>query len=694
MSLRSAFVRVKQLLSGHGGFLLPRRVLLIPGKAHPQEGAQKAKAFARHAVPRVGGETPSNRLQRVFAGRAGANDSTLAAQLRRNAALRLIQYHFRRGGAGRGSRCGGTGTHLPIYAFLGLTLAAGERGVLEESDTKKNEKMQWLPLETCCEIVRGVFQSDSPYCRDPQLPINSDFPSDTASYIISNRHLGKGTNAIIYAARQRPLPSAEGSVADGAREGEHVGEDDAIISQVDDDDEADWEMVSGETNSVDLMEISDVESLDDANDVDGDGETQEKETNDASGGHLMKEDTGDGYDLALKMMFNYDIASNATAISQAFERECLPLWSSLAKGSFGDFRWENGHRAKMKAQRFLPRHPNIVEMYHAFVTHTVAHDLDEARTLFPAALPARLHTDGMGRNQTMYLVMKRYDMTLAEYNQNIGCPSEHVAMVIIAQLLEGVAHLVHHGIAHRDLKSNNVLVELTAGSPHVVIADFGCCLADETIGLQLPYPSKHTEIGGNSALMAPEVKLAVPGRDAKIDYTKSDTWAVGPMSYEILGLPNPFYCRNGNPGLDSAQYEATDLAALPDDTHPGLAKVVSLLLRKDPAERPSATVAANMLHMLLWQLPLLTFASWEGSTPVSAIASPQQHLAAWLLRLSAGQLCQRSPRGQTVEVEGQRSWLDGIEYQLCWTFLSRVTPDEVMSAYNAIVRLCTTNYHI
>ena len=59
-------------------------------------------------------------------------------------------------------------------------------------------------------------------------------------------------------------------------------------------------------------------------------------------------------------------------------------------------------------------------------------------------------------------------MTLDEYN-HAGCPSQHVAMVIMAQLLEGVSHLVDYGIAHRDLKTNNILVELTAGNQK-------CCL--------------------------------------------------------------------------------------------------------------------------------------------------------------------------------------------------------------------------
>lgn len=43
------------------------------------------------------------------------------------------------------------------------------------------------------------------------------------------------------------------------------------------------------------------------------------------------------------------------------------------------------------------------------------------------------------------------------------------------------------------------------GCPWLVIADFGCCLADESIGLQLPFSSWYVDRGGNGCLMAPEV---------------------------------------------------------------------------------------------------------------------------------------------------------------------------------------------
>lgn len=38
---------------------------------------------------------------------------------------------------------------------------------------------------------------------------------------------------------------------------------------------------------------------------------------------------------------------------------------------------------------------------------------------------------------------------------------------MLLQLLEGVDHLCRHGVAHRDLKSDNVLLELDAGATGV-----------------------------------------------------------------------------------------------------------------------------------------------------------------------------------------------------------------------------------
>lgn len=53
--------------------------------------------------------------------------------------------------------------------------------------------------------------------------------------------------------------------------------------------------------------------------------------------------------------------------------------------------------------------------------------------------------------------------------------------------------------------SASSLFTLAAGCPGLVITDFGCCLADERLGLKLPFPSWYVDRGGNTCLMAPEV---------------------------------------------------------------------------------------------------------------------------------------------------------------------------------------------
>ncbi|XP_067873441.1 serine/threonine-protein kinase PINK1, mitochondrial isoform X2 [Heterodontus francisci] len=202
---------------------------------------------------------------------------------------------------------------------------------------------------------------------------------------------------------------------------------------------------------------------------------------------------------------------------------------------------------------------------------------------------------------------KGYPCTLRQYLQ-ICSPTAKYATLMILQLLEGVDHLVQHSIAHRDLKSDNILVEFdSVGCPRLVITDFGCCLAEETLGLRLPFTSMDVDRGGNSCLMAPEISTAVPGPNVTIDYSKSDAWSVGTLAYEILGLPNPFYgC--GMDYLESRNYQENKLPPLPGSIHRDVKLGVKLLLCRDPKRRLSARVAANMLHLHLWGAELLASA--------------------------------------------------------------------------------------
>ncbi|XP_033992007.1 serine/threonine-protein kinase PINK1, mitochondrial-like [Trematomus bernacchii] len=270
-----------------------------------------------------------------------------------------------------------------------------------------------------------------------------------------------------------------------------------------------------------------------------------------------------------------------------------------------------------------------------------------AREEYPDVLPARLNPGGLGNNRTLFLVMKSYPETLRQFLSG-NQPSRRQRVLMLLQLLEGVQHLCSEGVAHRDLKTDNILLELdSAGCPRLVISDFGCCLSQSDCSLQLPFNSMWVSRGGNACLMAPEVSSASPGRASVIDYRKADGWAVGAVAYEIFREQNPFY---GAGGLQSRSYEETKLPP-PLPTAPAdVQLVIQLLLRRSPSKRPSARVAANMLHLSLW-----------GGRALSDL----RKLSDWLLCQSAVVLLAgcSGPGGCTVEAELQRSFLSNLDLE-------------------------------
>eukprot|EP00112_Aurelia_sp_Birch-Aquarium-sp1_P023803 Seg724.9 transcript_id=Seg724.9/GoldUCD/mRNA.D3Y31 product="Serine/threonine-protein kinase PINK1 mitochondrial" protein_id=Seg724.9/GoldUCD/D3Y31 len=287
----------------------------------------------------------------------------------------------------------------------------------------------------------------------------------------------------------------------------------------------------------------------------------------------------DGQEFAIKIMFNYGIASNANALMKGFSKECRVLAADTSEPSKDAI-----------VQDKLPEHPNVIKVLDVLVEDTPCPY--DATKSYPIALPKRMN--GAGRNKTLCLVMPKYSTTLRRYVDE-GFRSEREKSLLFAQLLEGVAHLVDNDEAHRDLKSDNLLIDAAVeGSPKLVITDFGCCLGDKRLRLKLPFESDHVDRGGNSALMAPEIAAAKPYQGNALDYTKADLWACGTLAFEIFGQQNPF--THGT--ADSRFYTEEEIPCL-QSSNPLLARLIQLLLKRDPEERPSASEAAIMACLIL-----------------------------------------------------------------------------------------------
>nr|CAD7408729.1 unnamed protein product [Timema poppensis] len=407
------------------------------------------------------------------------------------------------------------------------------------------------------------------------------------------------------------------------------------------------------------------------------GKTAEQTPNETQDITMNTKQELSDFPFAVKMMFNYDAESNAASILRAMYRETVPARSYFVNEELSEL--EN---RMMERKQKLPQHPNIVEMHCAFADRVP--DLPGSFTLYPDALPPRINPDGSGRNMSLFLVMKRYDCSLKQYLKEKGA-SPRTATLLLSQLLEGVAHMNMHGVVHRDLKSDNILLDLSEGDdtcPLLVVTDFGCCLADKVHGLYMPYHSPDTDRGGNTALMAPEVVCAEPGSFTSIDYSKSDAWAVGALAYEIFGTDNPFYANAGHakPLLRNVTYSENDLPHLPLSVPTIAANVVAALLSRNLSKRLSAEMAATVIQLSLWAP-----SSWLQ--PGSDIPATNEILQ-WLLCLTTKVLCEgrKLPLdSSTAEINsdaitgdftkvgrvGGRRTLP--EYQLISTFLCRVT---------------------
>uniref|UniRef100_A0A3Q0KG94 non-specific serine/threonine protein kinase n=1 Tax=Schistosoma mansoni TaxID=6183 RepID=A0A3Q0KG94_SCHMA len=218
-------------------------------------------------------------------------------------------------------------------------------------------------------------------------------------------------------------------------------------------------------------------------------------------------------------------------------------------------------------------------------------------------------------------------------------PVEEI-VAIIAQLFEAVAELEAHGIAHRDIKPNNILIrrrvpffstnqtsdmnnathnafvqfhlnwlndkklQITNSHFHVALTDFGCAI-------RTGHHHHHHRIDGNNneeeylnhsgnlALLAPEIVQIIDSlKDnsnniiTNKDYKHSDIWAIATLIYPLFGISNPFV--DGT--FSSVNYTEDSLPELPHEAPKIMTWILHQCLKRNPSERPNADEIADILH--------------------------------------------------------------------------------------------------
>lgn len=189
------------------------------------------------------------------------------------------------------------------------------------------------------------------------------------------------------------------------------------------------------------------------------------------------------------------------------------------------------------------------------------------------------------RGQPWYYVMEFLrGGSLRELNTRLGILPFALACSISTRLVDSLCYLHAHGIAHLDVKPENILFRygsVRGMSIEPVLIDFG--VAARTKNPRTTGGSLHT--------MAPEQLRQTRGElppESPIDVTKMDIYSLGVVTYRMWTGDYPF----GGVTAQSITNAVLNMAVQPPSTvNPALPREADQLmlrwLAKDPAMRPS-----------------------------------------------------------------------------------------------------------
>ncbi|MDX3115345.1 MULTISPECIES: serine/threonine-protein kinase [Streptomyces] len=168
------------------------------------------------------------------------------------------------------------------------------------------------------------------------------------------------------------------------------------------------------------------------------------------------------------------------------------------------------------------------------------------------------------------------------------------AVAIVADVAEGLAAAHAAGIVHRDVKPENILLDMQGplgpgGSHRALLTDFGVAKLIDT-----PKRTRATKIIGTPDYLAPEIVEGLPPR------ASVDIYALATVLYELLAGFTPF--GGGHPGAVLRRHVTESVAPLPGIPDE-LWQLIVQCLAKAPASRLRASELAARLRE---QLPMLT----------------------------------------------------------------------------------------
>lgn len=246
------------------------------------------------------------------------------------------------------------------------------------------------------------------------------------------------------------------------------------------------------------------------------------------GPYVIREEIGTGRTSAVYKAVN--MSTNEAVAIKILPKQQFQFQSELS-------RFQNEVSSIFKCQ-----HPNIVSFINLF------HD-----------------------SLNLYLVMELADTDLQQIISRCGKMPLDQAQATFRQIAEAICYIHSMGIAHRDIKLENILVN--SAERRVLLSDFGYSISPRD------FDQLSTTKLGTLVYLPPEIVDNKP-----YNPFKADIWSCGILLYALLTAKFPWPTRNEEEIIQKIRIRKIEF---PDNLSPGIINLINSMTDIIPDKRPS-----------------------------------------------------------------------------------------------------------